>query len=101
MNAPLVRTEDGAILGPDYRRMPGMSEHQVPGNIPAEFVMPGDTIVAQGSRIVVYKTATRDGNAVIYARSTRGAEFGIVRRIGDRVRVVDAGAFDPERTDLP
>lgn len=88
--APLVRTPDGAILGVDWRR----EQCLVPGRVLAVQVMPGDTLVAQGTRVVVQRVGMSNGNAVIHALSAGGAGFTIVRHAGSLVRVVEAGAFD-------
>lgn len=90
MSAPLVRTPDGAILGVDWRREQGL----VPGRVPAAQVMPGDTLVAQGTRVVVQRVGASNGNAVIHALSAGGAGFTIVRHAESLVRVVEVGAFD-------
>lgn len=90
VQAPLVRTEHGAILGVDWRRERGL----VPGQIEAKNVVTGDTLVAQGTRVVVFRTGRHNDNAVIQARSAGGAEVVIVRPLEQLVRVVAVGAFD-------
>ena len=94
----VVRTEDGAILGPDYRRM-GLvrAEYTVPGRIPADGVQPGDTIRAEGLDLVVLK-AWRDrlpGSHVrLVTRARLGTEIVLERDPRERVEVVGVGAFD-------
>lgn len=95
----VVRTEDGAILGPDYRRMGlARAEYTVPGRIPGDGVQPGDTIRALGQELVVLK-AWRDrpqvGTCVrLLTRSAKGAEIVLERAPRERVDVVAVGAFD-------
>ncbi|WP_137843824.1 hypothetical protein [Microbacterium sp. 2FI] len=88
--AALVRTPDGAILGIDWRREQGL----VPGRVAAQNVMPGDTLVAQGTRVVVHRIGKYNGNAIIQAKSAGGADFAIARPLEQLVRVVEVGAFD-------
>ncbi len=88
--AALVRTPDGAILGVDWRRERGL----VPGRIAARHVMPGDTLVAQGSRVVVQRVGSHDGNAVIHTLTSGGAPIVVCWPADQAVRVVAVGAFD-------
>lgn len=57
--APLVRNEHGAILGIDWRRVPGMADDtiHVPGPIPAWAVMPGDRVGLDGEIVTVLAQA--------------------------------------------
>lgn len=95
MSAPLVRTPDGAVLGIDFRRTElAPADVRVPGLVPVQVVMPGDTVMAQGSRVVVHTKGESNGNVVLSCRSARGASVVIVRPGSDLVRVVEVGAFD-------
>ncbi|GGH33984.1 hypothetical protein [Microbacterium album] len=99
VDAPVVRTEDGAILGPDWRRA-GLArpEYTVPGRIPADGVQPGDTIRVLDMDLVVLKV-WRDrppfaAGIRVLARTVRGAELVFEYAERDMVDVVAVGAFD-------
>lgn len=101
MNAvgtPLVRTEDGAILGPDYRRIPGFVKpgNEVPGVVPASTIEPGDTVRLAGHDVLVITTRAHGipGYVYIGTRNEHGAEIVHEFRESERVRVVGVGAFD-------
>lgn len=94
----MVRTEDGAILGPDYRRIPGFTrpETSVPGMVCADAVMPGDTIRLAGHDVLVLTRRAHGSPDRIYigARTAGDAEIVHEFRTSERVRVVAVGAFD-------
>jgi len=98
LGTPLVRTEEGAILGPDYRRIPGFVKpgFEVPGVIPAEMLEPGDTVRLYGSDLLVLTSRGHGvpGHVYIGTRSEHGVEtvYEMVRT--ERVHVVGVGAFD-------
>jgi hypothetical protein len=98
VSVPLVRTEDGAILGADYRRIPGMAKLDtvVPGFIPAKAVAPGDTLRFNGEDVLVITTRShgRPGTVYVGTRTAGGAEIVYELRDTERVHVVAAGAFD-------
>lgn len=94
-DAPVVRTPEGAILGMDFRRTNlAAPEFRVPGRVPARVVMPGDTLVAQGSRVVVQAKGEHNGNVVLSCLSAAGAPIVVVRPMEMLTRVVAVGAFD-------
>ncbi|MBN9210751.1 MAG: hypothetical protein J0I95_04450 [Microbacterium sp.] len=98
VGTPLVRTEDGAILGPDYRRIPGFVKpgFEVPGVVPASSVEPGDTVRLAGQDLLVLTTRANGvpGHVYVEVRNGQGAEVVHEFRDSERVRVVAVGAFD-------
>lgn len=96
MSTPLARTEDGAVLGPDYRRVPGMSKYAVPGFVPAEFVMPGDRVTLGVESFLVLRVIpiANTDKVELVTRTWRGAEIAVERQRDQLVQVIDAGAFD-------
>lgn len=97
-STPMVRTETGAVLGPDYRRIPGFArpETNVPGPIPAAAVMPGDTVRLLAQDVVVLSSVAEGSPRTvrIVTRNAHGAEMGHEFAETDRVHVVGVGAFD-------
>lgn len=95
---PLVRTEDGAILGPDYRRIPGFAKLDavVPGRVAASAVMPGDTVRIDGADVLVITTRGHGRPDTVYigTRTEQAAEIVYEFRTSERVHVVAVGAFD-------
>jgi hypothetical protein len=98
VGTPLVRTEDGSILGPDYRRIPGFArpETNVPGVVAASFVMPGDTVRLAGQDLLVVTTREHGRPDTVYIgiRNQHGAEIVHEFRSTERVHVTAVGAFD-------
>lgn len=95
---PLVRTPAGAVLGPDFRQVPGLARpgYEVPGLIPADGVQPGDTVLLGAVEYVVLSARRHGTPGVTYlvVRTPGGAEIAIERRESERVRVVATGAFE-------
>lgn len=100
MSRPMVRNEHGAILGIDWRRVPGSAMCTVPGVIDVRDVMPGDGVLLDGQVVTVLRVAgERSASALhIVTRTPAGAEIVHEAVIGERVEVVSVGAFDPEAT---
>lgn len=96
--APLVRDQRGAVLGVDWRRVPGMVSEglAVPGTVPAKHVMPGDTIRMHGVDVVVATTRAHGipGHVYLGILSAGGASVVHELLASEPVRVVAAGAFD-------
>lgn len=97
MSRPVVRNEHGAILGVDWRQVPGMGLDTVPGRIDARNVMPGDTIRLDGQDVVVIVVeGPRSAHALhLVTRTEHGAEIVHEAVIGERIDVVAVGAFEP------
>jgi hypothetical protein len=98
VGTPMVRTESGSILGPDYRRIPGFArpETNVPGPVPASAVMPGDTVRLYGQDVLVLSSVAEGTPRMvrIVTRNEHGAETVHEFADAERVRVVAVGAFD-------
>ena len=98
VGTPMVRTEDGAILGPDYRRIPGLAKPDEipPGRISAASVMPGDTLRLLNQDVLVITTREHGRPETVYigTRNQHGAEIVHEFRRTERVHVVAVGAFD-------
>lgn len=98
VGTPLVRTEGGATLGPDYRRIPGFAKPDavVPGHVVASAVMPGDTIRVFGHDLLVLTQRAHGRPETVYVgtRSIHGVEDVHEFRANERVHVVAVGAFD-------
>ncbi len=95
--APLVRNRHGAILGVDWRRVPGMAGEglAVPGTVPAYAVMPGDRIRLDGDLVTVLSVRPSRVDVLhLVVLTDAGAEVVLERSRGDRVEVVEVGAFD-------
>lgn len=95
--APLVRDQHGAVLGVDWRRVPGMVAEglAVPGTVPAWVVMPGDRVRVDGALVTVLsarRALTADVLRVVVVTDA-GAEMVLERSRADRVDVVACGAF--------
>lgn len=95
MSAPLVRNEHGAILGIDWRRVPGTGLCTVPGEIDVRDVMPGDRVELGGDVVTVLKVVGhRSASALhVITRTDGGAEIVYEAVIGERIDVVAVGAF--------
>jgi len=93
LTAPLVRTRFGAVLGIDYRRT-DLSPVTVPGQVRAQHVMPGDTILVGEDRYVVHAVRNADGDRRIITESAGGAPVVFEWRAEGLVDVVAVGAFD-------
>jgi hypothetical protein len=96
MSTPFVRNERGAILGIDWRRVPGTALSPVPGRIDVRDLMPGDGVELGGQVVTVLKVVgERSASALhIITRTARGAEIVHEAVIGEQVNVVSVGAFD-------
>ncbi|MBS1674096.1 MAG: hypothetical protein JSS74_09050 [Actinobacteria bacterium] len=94
---PVVRNPQGAILGTDWRRVPGMGLVSVPGRIPTHDVQPGDTVRLAEQDVVVHKVIGSRSAAVLHlvTRSAGGAELIHEAVIGEEIDVVAVGAFEP------
>lgn len=94
--APLVRNEHGAILGIDWRRVPGAADAVVPGMIPAKHVMPGDTVRMFGVDVVVATTRAHGIPGHVYIGILTAGGASVVHELlaSEPVRVVGVGAFD-------
>lgn len=91
MSAAVVRMPDGTVLGPDWRRALG----SVPGQVAAEHVEPGDRFAFDGDLVTVLSRAARGPASVsIVVRTPAGGEVVLERYLGDRVDVLQVGAFD-------
>jgi hypothetical protein len=97
-SAPLVRDEQGAILGVDWRRVKGASGAQVPGFIESVYVMPGDRVMVQGSTVTVHRTVTQAHAVRLHCKSDGGALIVLELGLFDLVHVVEVGAFDKVAT---
>ena len=95
MTRPMVRNEHGAILGIDWRQVPGMGLESVPGRIDVRNVMPGDTVHLDGQDVVVHKVeGPRSAHALhLITRTAGGAQVVHEAVIGEQVDVVAVGAF--------
>lgn len=96
MSAPLVRNQFGAVLGIDWRRVPGTALCTVPGRIDVRDVMPGDRVELGGQVVTVLRVAgARSASALhVITRTDGGAEIVHEAVIGEQVNVVSVGAFD-------
>lgn len=99
MSAPLVRNQHGAILGIDWRRVPGMGLASVPGRIQARDLMPGDTIrVGRDDMVVLRGSAAAGWGGTplmhLIVRTPGGAEIVHEVDVEQLVDVVAVGAFD-------
>lgn len=96
MSTPLVRNEHGAVLGIDWRRVPGTALGPVPGRIDVRGVMPGDRVELGGEVVTVLKVVgQRSASALhVITRTDKGAEIVHEAVVGDHVDVVSVGAFD-------
>lgn len=96
MTTPMVRNEHGAVLGIDWRRVPGMGLCAVPGVIDVRAVMPGDGVELDGQVVTVLKVVGQRSAAALHVitRTAGGAEIVHEAVIGERVNVVSVGAFD-------
>ncbi len=92
----MVRNEHGAILGIDWRRVPGSAMCTVPGVIDVRDVMPGDGVELGGQVVTVLKVVGQRSAAALHVitRTASGAEIVHEAVIGERVNVVSVGAFD-------
>lgn len=95
MSAPVVRNEHGAVLGIDWRRVPGMGMSEVPGVIDVRDVMPGDGLEFNGQVVTVLKVVGDRSASVLHiiTRTAGGGEIVHEVVVGDRVHVVSVGAF--------
>lgn len=99
----MVRNEHGAILGIDWRQVPGMGLSTVPGVIDVRDVMPGDGIRVEGVPVTVLRVRGGQGRRTaaglhIITRTAGGAELVHEAVPGERIEVLSVGAFDPEVT---
>lgn len=96
MTYPMVYNQDGARLGIDWRRVPGMGLCTVPGVIDVRDVMPGDTVELGGEDVVVLRVeGPRSARALhVITRTAGGAEVVHEAVIGERVNVIAVGAFE-------
>lgn len=92
----MVRNEHGAILGVDWRQVPGMGLETVPGRIDVRNVMPGDTVRLDGQDVIVIVVeGQRSASALhVITRTDRGAEIVHEAVVGEQIDVVAVGAFD-------
>jgi hypothetical protein len=95
MSRPMVRNEHGAILGVDWRQVPGMGLETIPGRIDVRNVMPGDTVRLDGQDVVVIVVeGQRSASALhVITRTALGAEIVHEAVIGEQIDVVAVGAF--------
>lgn len=95
MSRPMVRNEHGAILGVDWRQVPGMGLETVPGRIDVRNVMPGDTVRLDGQDVtVIVVEGQRSASALhVITRTELGAEIVHEAVIGEQIDVVAVGAF--------
>ena len=93
---PVVWNEHGAVLGIDWRRVPGMGLETVPGRIDVRNVMPGDVVRLGAEDVTVLRVAgNRSAKALhVITRTAGGAEIVHEAVIGERIDVVGVGAFD-------
>lgn len=97
MSRPMVRNPQGAVLGVDWRQVPGMGLASVPGRIPVVDVFPGDTVRLDGQDVVVHKVIGSRSAAVLHlvTRTVGGCEIVHEAVVGELIRVVAVGAFEP------
>lgn len=95
MSRPMVRNEQGAILGIDWRRVPGSAMCTVPGEIDVRDVMPGDGVQLDGQVVtVLHVVGEKSARALhVVTRTAAGAEIVHEAVIGERINVVSVGAF--------
>lgn len=95
MSAPVVRNEHGAVLGIDWRRVPGVGLCTVPGQIDVRDVMPGDRVELGGQVVTVLRVAgARSASALhVITRTDGGAEIVHEAVVGELIDVVEVGAF--------
>lgn len=101
MGFPVVRSETGAILGIDWRQVPGMGLSTVPGVIDVRDVMPGDGITVEGVPVTVIRVLGHGGRRSaagmhILTRTAGGADIVHEAALGEQVTVHSVGAFEPE-----
>lgn len=96
MSTPLVRNEHGAILGIDWRRVPGTALGPVPGRIDARDVMPGDRIHMGVDEVTVLRVVGSKSAAALHVitRTDMGVEIVHEIVVGQMIDVVEVGAFD-------
>lgn len=96
MSTPLVRNEYGAVLGIDWRWVPGTALGPVPGRIDVRDVMPGDRVELGGEVVTVLKVVgQRSASALhVITRTDKGAEIVHEAVVTEQVDVVSVGAFD-------
>lgn len=98
----VIRNEQGAILGADYRQNGALNktgEPMVPGVVRADQVFSGDTIVMGEALLTVLGRTPGVTRSWIRTRTKAGAEV-IWEWANDRpVIVVDVGAFEPKPVD--
>lgn len=97
MSRPVVRNPKGAVLGVDWRQVPGMGLASVPGRVSALDVFPGDTIRLGGQDLVVHLVAgTRSADVLhLVTKTAGGAEIEHEAVVGEEIEVVAVGAFEP------
>ncbi len=95
---PVVRDEHGAILGIDWRQVPGMGLCAAPGRIDVRNVMPGDRVRLDGQVVTVLRVAGQRSAAALHliTRTDGGAEIVHEAVAGEEISVVAVGAFDPK-----
>ncbi|MGX5770798.1 hypothetical protein ACWKWN_08610 [Microbacterium trichothecenolyticum] len=96
--APLVRDRHGAILGVDWRRVPGMAAAGVvvPGAVPVSAVEPGDVVQVRGLRGTVQakpRESRMPGVMHLTVQTVAGCEVVLEMHRDDLVHVVEAGVF--------
>lgn len=96
MSTPLVRNEHGAVLGIDWRRVPGTALGPVPGRIDVRDVMPGDRVELCGDVVTVLKVVGQRSAAALHivTRTAKGAEIVHEAVVGEQIDVIGVGAFD-------
>ena len=94
--APLVRNEHGAVLGVDWRRVPGLGLCDVPGRIDVRNVMPGDRVALADGQATVLRVSGSRSAAVMHliTRTDGGAEIVHEAVVGEEIDVVAVGVFD-------
>lgn len=98
MSHAVVRNESGAVLGIDWRRVPG-STLTVPGMVPAWAVMPGDSAWLAGTVVTVAESGAADDRKsrvrfrVLFEDGTSAL---VVVPWEARVQVIGVGGFDPK-----
>ena len=97
MSRPVVRNPQGAILGVDWRQVPGMGLASVPGRVQARDVVPGDTVRLDGQDVVVHKVVGSRSAQVLHlvTRTVGGCEIVHEAVIGEEIDVTAVGAFEP------
>ena len=97
MKHPVVRNPAGAVLGVDWRQVPGMGLVTVPGPVLARDVAPGDTIRLDGQDVVVHTVHGSRSAAVLHlvTRTAHGAEIVHEALVAEPLEVVAVGAFEP------